>query len=87
MSKNYRSERQSTEDDWGNAFQDTTGRCPLDQLLRKHGWKIVSRAEGREAVWEKDGVKLPERQALKTIPRDELSDQEMAEAFRLGGYE
>lgn len=37
----------------GNPFADTTDRFPEDFHLRKAGFRIVARARGTEALWER----------------------------------
>ena len=74
-------------EDLGHPSQDKSLRCPLDKLLRDHGWTIHARPTGKPATWEKGEAVLTEAQALRTIPRHQVSDAEYAEALRLEGYE
>lgn len=58
---------------------DLTGRFPVDELLRRHGFKILSRTTGREPVWVKRGDTYLESEALITIPPAQLDQAQAAE--------
>lgn len=53
-------------------MSSTVARFPLDDLLRKHGWSVAARPAGREALWGKRGVVLPESEALAAVPMEQL---------------
>lgn len=57
-----------------NIFHSRENHYPLDQLLRKHGFRIYSRKKDEEAVWERKGGKFKESTALKMIPKRELDE-------------
>ena len=65
--------------DEGHPSQDNTGRFALDQLLRKHGFRIMSRPRGAEAVWVKGGKKYYQTEALYTLDMDSVLDAEYCE--------
>lgn len=84
----------STETEtWEPGWADTSGRHPLDQLLRKHGWEIHSRPPwGREPTWRKrispsEWLVLAEHEALATLPKIELQNALLQEALRREGLE
>ena len=47
--------------------QDHTPRFEIDQLLRKHGFKIHSRRGDKIAVWERGGELYTQNQALGEV--------------------
>lgn len=57
-----------------HSFIDTTGRFPLDAVLRKHGFRILRRENRKEAVWvTKWGAQeFTQSEALATLPHKEL---------------
>lgn len=57
---------------WDSPSKEAENRLPLDTLLRKHGFRIHSRAKGREAVWEKGDVLYTFTEAVQTLPRKEV---------------
>ena len=63
-------------DTYSHAFQDTTGRFPLDSLLREHHYRIHSRPGAGEPTWERYGIVSVQSLALATIPTDELERAE-----------
>lgn len=40
----------------GLPTQDESERHALDQIIRKRGYVILSRAPGREPVWSRNGI-------------------------------
>lgn len=58
--------------------KDYSDRFPLDQLLRKHGFQILSRPNKGETMWEKQGKKFTQKKALYTISREERKKAEGA---------
>lgn len=44
--------------------KDWSSRFPLDQRIRKLGYKIKSRPDRGEATWEKKGVTFTQREVL-----------------------
>jgi hypothetical protein len=59
--------------------QDSTNRFSLDNILRKHGFKIHSRRGDREAVWDLQGVLFLESEALLRLNRNEIKEAERHE--------
>lgn len=51
-----------------HAFADRTNRFARDALLRKHGFRVVSRPNRGQAKWEKDGKLYTFGRALREIP-------------------
>lgn len=63
-------DKQDEDNGWG----DTTGRYPLDALLRECGFKIHARpGGGKEARWKKDGDVYPESAALRLLDPVEVA--------------
>ncbi len=62
-----------------HSFADRTGRFALDQLLRKHGYRIVSRRKREEPIWMKDGDRMSQSEALDRLGRDEVWTAEYTE--------
>jgi hypothetical protein len=69
----------------GNPFADTTGRNALDALLRRHGFRIVSRPGGLDPIWERAGKRYSQYQALQTIPPEQIEKARRAQQRRQGG--
>jgi hypothetical protein len=55
-----------------HAWKENRNLYPIDQLLRKHGFRIHSRQLGKMAVWKRGEDFYTEAEALATIPRDEV---------------
>ena len=53
--------------------KDSTQRNPADADLREHGFRIHSRPEKGEPVWERGGVLYPESKAVKEVKGDNRS--------------
>lgn len=60
-----------------NIFQSKENHHPLDQLLRRHGFRIHSRKNNQEAVWTRNNAKFTESQALALIPWHEVTAARM----------
>jgi hypothetical protein len=54
-----------------HTFASKENHFPNDQLLRKHGFRILSRKPGQEAIWVKQGKEFTESGALKLIATQE----------------
>jgi hypothetical protein len=65
-----------------NPFADGTDRFAVDALLRRYGFRIVSRRGRLLPVWEKDGKRYSQMQALKTIPVDQIDAARQAQQQR-----
>jgi hypothetical protein len=50
--------------------KDKTARCSGDTLLRNFGYRIVARPEGKEAVWEKNGIRFKQSEALMRVNKE-----------------
>ena len=50
--------------------KDSTSRHPTDADLRERGFRIHSRPEKGEPVWERGGVLYPESKAVKEVKGD-----------------
>ena len=57
----------------------TSGRFPLDALIRKHGWQIWRRKGREEPIWKKKDVEVRQSEVLLRINPDELADAEYQE--------
>ena len=70
---------------------DTSGRFPLDGLLREKGWTVHSRPKGpaTQSLWEKRGFFPPllMAKALSTIDRNAVADAKMMEEIFYDQYE
>ena len=47
-------------------------RFAVDQLLREHGFAIMSRPKGREATWTRRGKRYPQHLALMALPAKDV---------------
>ncbi len=80
--------KREPEEDGKKFSQDHSNRLPLDVVLRKNGFKIKSRQNKTQAIWEKDGEDFSQDQALKLCPRKEvqcaleLADDEDSDVFQ-----
>jgi hypothetical protein len=57
---------------------DCSQRFAMDTLLRKHGWRIVTR-KYNNPKWEKDGIVLDEEEALGCISYTQIKEAELRE--------
>lgn len=48
-------------------------RFSEDARLRKYGWRIVSRPSRGEAIWENEGVRKTESEAMDSVRKWEES--------------
>jgi hypothetical protein len=65
-----------------NPFADETDRFAVDALLRRYGFRIVSRRGRLLPIWEKDGKHYSQLQALRTIPADQIDAARQAQQQR-----
>jgi hypothetical protein len=68
--------------DSDNPFADDTDRFAVDALLRRYGFRIVSRQGRLLPIWEKDGKRYSQLQALKTIPPEQIDAARQAQQQR-----
>ena len=61
--------------------QDATCRFPIDVLLRKHGFIIVNRPQKGETIWEREGKRYTQAQALRRVPKVEREDAKYLETI------
>ena len=54
-------------------------RFAVDALLRRHGWRIHSRAVGRDALWQRKRNVVAERMAVAALPLVELAQAHLDE--------
>ena len=59
--------------------KDNTYRFSLDEVLRKHGFKIHSRLKEEEAIWDLQGVRFSESEAILRLSREEVKQAERYE--------
>lgn len=52
------------DESYGHPSHDTSNRFEVDALLRRHGYKIVERRKGKEAIWLLSGVRFSQSEAL-----------------------
>jgi hypothetical protein len=52
-------------------FQSKENTFPVDQLLRKHGFRIVSRKKDSEAIWSRANKEFTESGAVLLITNQE----------------
>jgi hypothetical protein len=57
----------------------------VDALLRRHGFRIVSRPGGLDPIWERAGKRYTQYQALKTIPPEQIEQARQARQHRQEG--
>ncbi len=61
-------------------FADHSNRFATDTLLRRHGYKILSRPSNQLATWTRDGKEiLTVKQALQQIDRKAVSEAKKRE--------
>lgn len=60
--------------------QEIANRFPLDQLLRDYGFRIKRRLKNKPTLWEKNRTVFTQREALATIPYDEVLEAREADA-------
>lgn len=73
------------QEDFESGWRETRDIFSLDVVLRKHGFKIYSRAKGEEAKWSKDGVVYTFTEALRLCPRNEVQQASGAGKTLKGG--
>lgn len=59
--------------DAGHAFAEVVDRFPDDTRLRKAGFKIAYRPNGKEALWEKDGKLWAHSRVLELLSESNSS--------------
>lgn len=65
--------------------QDDTDRFPVDALLRQHGFQIKFRRKSDEPVWQRKGEDFRQRDALRTIPDNEIDGARRSERLYYEG--
>ncbi len=55
------------KEDHGHPSTDHTRRFPIDQLLRRHGWRIWQRFGNLQPLWERIGTPCTQEEALRSI--------------------
>ncbi len=48
--------------------QDMTTRCPIDAILREHGWEIAHRRNNQEPIWKKGDRLATQSAAIASLP-------------------
>lgn len=64
---------------------DTTNRFALDQLIRKEGFKIITRASGL-TVWERNGQEYTQSEVIELLNWHEVQDAEYQQNLYYDGY-
>ena len=67
-------------------WADSSCRFALDELFRKHGYRIHSRQPGREPTWIKDGETYSETEVMSQLPFDEVEDAAYMQDLYYEGY-
>ncbi len=71
-----------------NSWADRTGRHAVDALLRKNGFRIVSRKKGQEAVWRLGwDDHYPQSEVLKLLDWDSICDALYEEEMHLSAFD
>lgn len=66
--------------------QDNTNRFAVDALIRSKGYRVVVRRGDNEAVWEKGGVRLLQREVEMRLDQQELWNAEHMEYLYWEGF-
>ncbi len=68
----------------GQTSVETRDNHPSDQRLRRHGFRVTARPKDGPAVWERNGVKFDQEDAVE-LTLEEGEDEEKAVGHRKGG--
>jgi hypothetical protein len=58
---------------------DTTGRFAIDDLLRKHGFRIAGRPKDKLPVWSRYGEELSQDESLQSLKWDDVKQAQKTE--------
>jgi hypothetical protein len=61
---------------------ESDNRFAVDALLRRYGFRIIARRGRLLPIWEKNGKRYSQLQALKTIPPDQIDAARQAQRQR-----
>ncbi|MDE2095750.1 MAG: hypothetical protein KGL39_00715 [Patescibacteria group bacterium] len=53
-------------------FASNSSRFPIDDVLRKHGFRIISRRKGEQPLWERSGELYRQSEALNYLRSQDL---------------
>ena len=66
---------------------DSSQRFPVDQALRKAGFRIVSRPQSGTPIWTNSGGTFPQPIAVRLLPAGDIADAQYLESLNAEGYE
>lgn len=58
---------------------DTTGRFAIDDLLRKHGFRIAYRKKGQMPIWSRYREELTQDEALQSLKWEDVKQAQKTE--------
>lgn len=67
--------------------EDGTNRFPLDALLRKAGFQIVSRPNKGPVIWKREGKEYTQREAEMTLNPHDVDDAAYLENLYRDGWQ
>jgi hypothetical protein len=61
--------------------QDRSNRFAIDVLIRSEGYRIHSRRDKEEPIWERNGKRYMQREVLEWLDQNKLLDAEYMESL------